>query len=223
MEALVAIDPTRTALLLGEREREPVDGAIAAALDAAGFATVVAVEADVSGAALGVLRAGGPAAARIAAIATSALLHPALPLLALMPGDATGAQLRKAVQAGASGIVGDDDVASRLGPTALAVAAGQLAVPMALARRLTRRPLSHREKEIMGLVVQGYTNRQIAAELVLAESTIKTHLSSALRKLDVRSRAEAAALLLDPDEGVGLTVLSVVRAPRKIEMGATVG
>ncbi|HEY4094114.1 MAG TPA: response regulator transcription factor [Baekduia sp.] len=222
MEALAAIDPTRTALLLGEREREPVDGAIAAALDGAGFATAT-LGAEATTAALGVLRAGGPAAARIAAIASSALLHPGLPLVALMPGDATGAQLRKAVQAGASGIVGDDDVASRLGPTALAVAAGQLAVPMALARRLTRRPLSHREKEIMGLVVQGYTNRQIAAELVLAESTIKTHLSSALRKLDVRSRAEAAALLLDPDEGVGLTVLSVVRAPRKIEMGATVG
>jgi predicted transcriptional regulator len=74
----------------------------------------------------------------------------------------------------------------------------------------------------MRLVVAGCTNRQIARELYVAESTVKTHLSSALRKLDVRSRAEAAALILDPEEGQGLAILTLAPDPRKIEAGATV-
>jgi DNA-binding NarL/FixJ family response regulator len=61
--------------------------------------------------------------------------------------------------------------------------------------------LSHREREILELVATGLTNRQIADRLFVAESTVKSHLSSSLHKLDVRSRAEAAALLLDPEEG----------------------
>jgi DNA-binding NarL/FixJ family response regulator len=100
------------------------------------------------------------------------------------------------------------------------VAAGQLAVPMALARRLAPRPLSHREKEIMALVARGYTNRQIAGRLFLAESTIKTHMSSALRKLDARSRAEASALVLDPEEGHGLAILSLLLSPAEGQPGS---
>jgi DNA-binding NarL/FixJ family response regulator len=57
-------------------------------------------------------------------------------------------------------------------------------------------------------VVQGFTNGQIAHRLCVAESTVKTHLSSAFSKLDVGSRAEAAALVLDPEEGYGLGVLT---------------
>ena len=60
----------------------------------------------------------------------------------------------------------------------------------------------------MGLVVLGYTNRQIADALFLAESTVKTHLSSAFGKLDARSRSEAAAVILDPEEGHGFGVPS---------------
>ena len=66
--------------------------------------------------------------------------------------------------------------------------------------------LAPREGDRSQLVACGYTNRQIATALFLAESTVKTHLSSALRKLDVRSRAEATALFLDPDEGPGLAI-----------------
>ena len=99
----------------------------------------------------------------------------------------------------------------------LAVAAGQVVAPTAMARRLAPPPLSHREKETLALVVQGLTNRQIAAELFLAESTVKTHLSSVLRKLDARSRAEAAAIFLDPAEGHNLDVGPLAPSARKIE------
>ncbi len=52
----------------------------------------------------------------------------------------------------------------------------------------------------------GSTNALIARELGLAESTIKSHLSSAFAKLGVASRAEAAALILDPARSPDLDV-----------------
>ena len=50
-------------------------------------------------------------------------------------------------------------------------------------------------------------NREIADRLFLAESTIKSHVASSLAKLGVRSRKEAAALVLDPQEGLRALVL----------------
>jgi DNA-binding NarL/FixJ family response regulator len=82
-------------------------------------------------------------------------------------------------------------------------------VPTALGRHIAPRPLSHREKEILALVVLGLTNGQIASRLFLAESTVKTHISSAFRKLDVRSRAEAAARIQDPEAGYGVGILDL--------------
>ena len=57
--------------------------------------------------------------------------------------------------------------------------------------------LTPRERQVLGSVVTGRTNAQIADQLGLAESTVKSHLSSAFAKLGVASRAEAAALIRD--------------------------
>jgi DNA-binding NarL/FixJ family response regulator len=81
------------------------------------------------------------------------------------------------------------------------------------ARRLVVRPaFSHREKEVLGLLVTGLTNRQIADRLFLAESTVKSHLVATFAKLGVRSRTEAAALLLDPAEGLATIALPAADA-----------
>src|SRR5919199_3473351 len=55
--------------------------------------------------------------------------------------------------------------------------------------------LSHRQLEVLKLVVEGLTNAQIAGQLFLSESTVKQHLRRAYKLLGVRSRTQASALL----------------------------
>jgi DNA-binding NarL/FixJ family response regulator len=90
----------------------------------------------------------------------------------------------------------EQDADAALGPVVRAAAAGQVSVPAEL-RHVVRPPeLSHRERQILSLAVAGLTNAQIAQHLVIAESTVKTHLSATFRRLGVHSRREAAAIVL---------------------------
>lgn len=56
--------------------------------------------------------------------------------------------------------------------------------------------LTHRESEVLALLVAGNSNRAIAAELVIGEETVKSHVGSVLRKLDVPDRTAAVAAAL---------------------------
>ena len=111
--------------------------------------------------------------------------------------------MRSALAAGVAGIVTSEELESVLGPCVEAVLAGQACVPREHWRQIDPPALSTREKQILGLVVMGYMNSQIARQLFLAESTVKSHLSSAFGKLGVRSRNEAVNLILDPERGPG--------------------
>jgi DNA-binding CsgD family transcriptional regulator len=53
-------------------------------------------------------------------------------------------------------------------------------------------PLTEREREVVELIVRGYTNRQIAAELIIAEGTAVRHVANILGKLELKSRAQVA-------------------------------
>jgi DNA-binding NarL/FixJ family response regulator len=121
--------------------------------------------------------------------------------------------IRAALTAGAAGVVLYDDLDSALGPCLQAVQAGQVCVPRGHWRQIEPPPLSTREKQILGLVVMGYMNCQIAEQLFLAESTVKSHLSSAFGKLGVRSRNEAVNLILDPERGLGTGILALGGEP----------
>jgi DNA-binding NarL/FixJ family response regulator len=92
------------------------------------------------------------------------------------------------LRAGASGFLVKDTGPAELLAAIRAAAAGDAPV----APRLDR--LTAREREIFALVGLGLTNTEIAARLHLAESTVKTHLGSLLRKLELRDRVQAVIL-----------------------------
>ncbi len=56
--------------------------------------------------------------------------------------------------------------------------------------------LTEREEEVLYLIAKGYTNRQISDELLISETTVKTHVSSILSKLRVETRTQAALVAI---------------------------
>jgi DNA-binding NarL/FixJ family response regulator len=131
---------------------------------------------------------------------------PDTPLIAIMPEDSRRG-VRRALEAGADGVVFETEVEIALTLTVRAVLAGQTAVPAAGRHEVDRPTLSSREKQVLGMVVIGMSNKAIAAKLFLAESTVKCHLSSAFSKLGVRSRNEAADLILHSGDELGLGLI----------------
>lgn len=112
--------------------------------------------------------------------------------------------------AGAHGILHDRDIDAALGPMCRLAALGHVSVPIAMRHTVQSPALSHREKQTLGLALAGLTNAQIARRIYIAESTVKTHLSSAFRRLGVHSRREASALL-SADDALRASVLGALR------------
>jgi DNA-binding NarL/FixJ family response regulator len=115
-----------------------------------------------------------------------------------------------ALTAGASGFLLKDAGAERLFDAVRVVAAGDALLAPAVTRRLIaefarlrpRPPTSNealaeltpRETEVLQLVAEGLSNREIADRLVVSDETVKTHVSRVLTKLDLRDRTQAVVL-----------------------------
>jgi DNA-binding NarL/FixJ family response regulator len=119
---------------------------------------------------------------------------PELPVV-VVSAQAGQRPISKALRNGAVGYVYADQVEDVLTCAVRAAVAGMTCVPKEVRRHAIAPAFSHRERQVLDLAVRGYTNTQIARELFLAESTVKSHLSACFRKLGVSSRAEAAAAL----------------------------
>ncbi|MCT2589732.1 response regulator transcription factor [Streptomyces sp. N2-109] len=113
-----------------------------------------------------------------------------------------------ALRAGASGFLLKDASAGQLAEAVRVVAAGEALLAPNITRRLiaefaqqgtVRGPrverlgtLTERETEVLSLIAQGLSNGEIAARLVVAEQTVKTHVGRILVKLGLRDRTQAA-------------------------------
>ncbi len=105
------------------------------------------------------------------------------------------------VRAGAMGYLLKDAPAERLIETIRKVHAGEVFIQPEIASRALReivRPeapieaLSEREREVLVLLAQGASNREIAEQLVITEGTVKNHVSNILGKLQAENRTQAA-------------------------------
>lgn len=67
------------------------------------------------------------------------------------------------------------------------------------ARLLKENPLTKREMEVLQLIAEGMSNAEIAKELYISEKTVKNHVSSILRKLNVEDRTQAAVFAIKND------------------------
>jgi DNA-binding NarL/FixJ family response regulator len=126
---------------------------------------------------------------------------------------ASPGRLRPLLAAGVRGVVLREEMSDALAPTIAAVDAGQVCIPSQQAPAIERPVLTIREKQVIGLVALGLKNGEIAERLFLAESTVKSHLSSAFAKLGVRSRHEAIDLIVDPTSGIGMGILALDAEP----------
>jgi DNA-binding NarL/FixJ family response regulator len=116
--------------------------------------------------------------------------------------------LMRALKAGARGYVLKGVPAHGLVSAVRSVTAGEVHVSPALASTILYEmthdepadpldELTEREREILMLVGEGLTNREIGERLYLAEKTIKHYMTNVLQKLHVRSRVEAALLAME--------------------------
>jgi DNA-binding NarL/FixJ family response regulator len=119
--------------------------------------------------------------------------------------------LDDAVRLGVRGFLLAGDPTESVVAAVRSLAAGHAWVSPPVARQLldrvraTRRPaiqpnlgmelLSERERSVLQLIAAGMSNAEIAAELVISEATVKTHVSRLLGKLGVRDRVQAALLV----------------------------
>lgn len=133
--------------------------------------------------------------------------------------------LFEAVMWGAHGYLLKNIEAQELFKTLQAVAHGDVVIPRAMAAkvvgefaRLSRGPpetaqpganLSTREKVVLELLTQGKTNKEIAADMAVAENTVKSYLKNILKKLHLQNRVQAATFALR--EGL------VKKSPKKNE------
>lgn len=128
--------------------------------------------------------------------------HPEVRVL-ILTAEADGETLRRALAAGADGFMLKTARPTELATAILDVASGRSVVAPSLTGALfaaarggggpPASPLSDREAQVLQLLANGQTNKEIAASLFVSEATVKTHVENILRKLGVADRTQAVA------------------------------
>jgi len=117
-----------------------------------------------------------------------------------------GDVVRDALEAGAAGFLTKNMEIDKLADAVRAAHAGQTVLApeatMALMQVKTRAPklghdLSKRELEVLALLADGLSNREIAERLTISPATVKHHVSACISKLEVANRGQAAVLAIE--------------------------
>jgi DNA-binding NarL/FixJ family response regulator len=142
-----------------------------------------------------------------------------MPML-LLDGSSINGNVAQALRAGARGVMCKDQAPGMLAATIRHVSSGAVVVTQPAASHLvtqlvpteqpgvpdTERCLSSRENEVLRLLARGLNNREIATTLTVSVATVKSHVYSLCRKLDLRDRTHAVILayetgIVRPDNG----------------------
>jgi DNA-binding NarL/FixJ family response regulator len=137
------------------------------------------------------------------------LRHPHPPTIVVLTTFDQNEYVYRALHAGAAGFLLKDAPSSRLIAAVRAAATGDSLIEPSITRRLLERfaapaepvdrpprlaALTERERDVLRLIARGLSNAEIAAELVVAETTVKTHVARLLTKLGIRDRVQAVVL-----------------------------
>ena len=132
---------------------------------------------------------------------------PHQPAVVVLTSAAEDEHLLRAMQAGATSYLLKTAAADDVIAAVRDAAAGTASLSPELLTRLTQalrrppppdplRPLSPRERDVLRLIAQGRSNRQIAKDLAIGEQTVKTHVRGILTTLGLQDRVQAAIFAL---------------------------
>jgi DNA-binding NarL/FixJ family response regulator len=137
------------------------------------------------------------------------LRHPDPPTIVVLTTFDQNEYVYRALRAGAAGFLLKDAPSTRLIAAVRAAASGDSLIEPSITQRLVERfiepaepaglpgelaALTGRELEVLRLIARGFSNAEIAAELVVAETTVKTHVARILAKLGLRDRVQAVVV-----------------------------
>jgi DNA-binding NarL/FixJ family response regulator len=160
-----------------------------------------------------VLRSGATRTRALETFAAARAAFTDLTIVGIWPDDERR-QDRRALRTGIDALLLESQIETALAPALRATCLGLVCLPRVAPGSATE-TLSNREKQVLGMLIMGFTNAEIGRRLFVAESTVKSHVSSAYMKIGVRSRKDAAALILDPDEGLGTGILAISPGPAR--------
>ncbi|MBL7258633.1 response regulator transcription factor [Paractinoplanes lichenicola] len=137
------------------------------------------------------------------------LRHPDPPTIVVLTTFDQNEYVYRALRVGAAGFLLKDAPSTRLLAAVRAAATGDSLIEPSITRRLVERfaspvvpagppaelaALTERERDVLRSMSRGLSNAEIAAELVVAETTVKTHVARILTKLNLRDRVQAVVL-----------------------------
>jgi DNA-binding NarL/FixJ family response regulator len=122
-------------------------------------------------------------------------------IVADLAADAPG-DVRDLLETGIDGVVSERDFDDAIGLVIRAVHSGYVALPRMMRHAVDPPVFTQRERDVFTLVLEGFSNAEIAERCFLAPSTVAGCLTGIYRRLGVQTRAEAMALVMDADDSL---------------------